>query len=230
MASTRSRHSSFSATALLALAALACQSNDGGDAGDDPDEERAALSATEREPPAAVAVRARDDGAASEASDDASDEPPSEADPKPEPDEPASEQPPSDEPVVQAATFAACLDGGGVYSDCETIFVTAVLADPERCVQLTIDNCGTYGRQGLSADTPTGWRLASGSVSDSAAPCELGAFYASSSSLRNATGTITWDLAAPSPTNVSLDLALELGEDTLPLATSVPLEPAACEE
>jgi hypothetical protein len=232
MASTRIRlcTSRPLGLALLALAAFGCQSS-GADAGEENDE--GSDTSSESNPVVRVPERTEADRGSSESSQAPESEAPVEsASGNPSAAEPAATE--TGSVAAPASTIAACVSGGGAYSDCETIFVTAVQAAPERCIQLTIDNCGTYGRQGLSgADTPTSWRLASGSVGSDATPCELGVFYSGSSSLANATGTITWDETAQSPTDITFDLTLELltgDEPSIPLATSEPLRPAPCDE
>jgi hypothetical protein len=149
-----------------------------------------------------------------------------------------SEPPPSSasatRPPAPSATFAACIDSGGAYSDCDTLYVTMTQASPARCVQLTIDDCGGYGaRRGLSADLPNSWRLASASVGSSSAPCELGVFYPASDSIGDASGSISWDQSASQPTKIELKLTLEPASSTggaaaLEIATSEPLNPSRC--
>jgi hypothetical protein len=232
MAATRSRFRPFRSVclALLALVAAGCQSEGAGADDADADDDEAAEPA---EPNAVIRVPERDT-VASESSDSSTSDPPAQNpsgdDEEPEP---AATEPEST--VAPAATFAACISAGGAYSDCETIFVTVVQSAPERCIQLTIDNCGTYGRQGLpGADTPFEWRLAGGTVSPSASPCELGAFYSGATSLANATGSISWDETARTPTDVTFDLSLELlaaGEgEAIELSTPAPLQPTTCDE
>src|SRR5688572_12960251 len=46
-------------------------------------------------------------------------------------------------PPAPAATFASCTRRDGRYgSNCDYLYVTMTQTSPERCVQLTIDNCG----------------------------------------------------------------------------------------
>jgi hypothetical protein len=232
MAASRARHRSpgLVGLALVALVTVGCQS--GGSGGDDA--EAGDREAAEPAQPDAI-IRVPERGnVASESSESPAGNPPEQS-----PSEEGAEAEPAateaESKVAPAATFAACISDGGAYSDCETIYVTVVQSSPERCVQLTIDNCGTYGRQGLSgADTPFEWRLAGGTVSSSASPCELGAFYSGSTSLANATGSITWDETARTPTDVTFDLTLELlaaGEgESIELSTPTPLQPTTCDE
>jgi hypothetical protein len=135
-------------------------------------------------------------------------------------------------PPAPAQVFAVCTQRRGAYDDCDTIYVT-MTQDTSRCVQLTIDNCGSYNARGLAADVPNPWRLASGAVSSSASPCELGAFYPSSTSVSDASGTISWNEATALPTEIVLDLTLELSgasDDAaaVPVATAAPLNPTDC--
>jgi hypothetical protein len=154
---------------------------------------------------------------------------------------PASQSPGSSAAAARpaaapSATFAACLDTGGAYSDCDTLYFTMTQASPARCVQLTVDDCGGYGaRSGLSADLPTSWRLASGSIGSSSAPCELGVFYPANALIRDASGSITWDESARQPTQIELKLTLEPASsagtpESIAIATSEPLNPGRCED
>jgi hypothetical protein len=136
-------------------------------------------------------------------------------------------------PSTPAQAFEACIKPRGAYDDCDTIYVTMTQEAPPRCVQLTIDDCGGYGRQGLAADVPNPWRLASGSVSASADACELGVFNPASASISEASGSVTWNTTTPLPTELVLELTLEASSSTddsasLAVATTAPLEPADC--
>ena len=225
--------------ALLSLAPLACQSDPGRDEGDDTGDDTGVAASSARpadDTSTRVPARNTDDDSSESSGPPASDSPASArsgediASPPPAA-APASEA--AEAPAARAVTFAACTTAGGPYSDCDTIYVTAVQQAPARCIQLTIDNCGTYGRQGLAADTPRSWRLASGSVGAASTPCELGVFYSGNPSLANATGAITWNEDTPDPTDLSFDLSLELSgatSDPIPLATTEPLQPTDCEQ
>lgn len=141
--------------------------------------------------------------------------------------EPASE---AATPEAPAPVFAACTTSDS-YSDCDTLYVSVTFSEPARCVQLTLDDCGTYGRQGFAADAPSRWRLASGSVGNGAGPCELGEFYPGNPSLAAATGSISWDEDAPRPTDIVVDLSLELGggsDEPISLLTPEPIQASAC--
>jgi hypothetical protein len=142
----------------------------------------------------------------------------------------------SDPASAPTLTFEACTSNGGVYGDnCDTIYVAVKQASPPRCVQFNIDNCGVYGRQGLGVDVPLSWRLASGSIGANANECEVGVFYTDSTNVVDASGTITWNEATRLPTELVMELTLVpsgSGEDatTVEIATSEPLNPAACAE
>ena len=139
-----------------------------------------------------------------------------------------------------AATFAACLDTGGAYSDCSNLYITMTQASPARCVQLTLDDCGGYGgsRRGLSADVPNSWRLASGSIGSSSTPCELGVFYPGNALVGDASGSVSWDETTRQPSKLELKLTLEPSAATgatgspagIEIATSEPLNPGPCED
>lgn len=249
--SQRSFGLAFTASALalasvLGTGLVACQSGD--DADDDeqtgrtPDErDEDEPSEEAREPENATRVPARSAEAEDDAEvdDDEPEAPASEQSSADAPSEGVAETPAAGDtqtPVAAAQTFSACYTDGGAYSECETIYVTVTQATPGRCIQLTIDTCGTYGRQGLSADTPVTWRLAGGSISGAAEPCEFGVFYSSSSSVADASGSISWDETTPRPSQIVFDLTLEpsggvSGEaEPIPLATPEPLVPSECDE
>jgi hypothetical protein len=145
-----------------------------------------------------------------------------------EPDAPKEASPP-------AQVFAACLSVGDAYEDCDTIHVTMQEAAAARCVQLTIDNCGAYRRRTLSVEAPSQWDLVSGSIGTSPRACELGVFNISNTVVLDASGTISWNDAAPAPTDLVLELTLEpsrTGGDaaSVELATSEPLDVGECPE
>jgi len=247
---TRSSQRSFgwalTASALALASALglaACQSSDA----DADDETSRAADERDEEPEQAAEPRepARVPERSPESDDEAEDgaaieeEPASEQSSADAPSEGAAETPAAGDtqtPVAAAQAFSACWTDSGLYSDCESIFVTVTQASPARCIQLTIDNCGTYGRQGLSADAPTFRRLAGGSIGDAAAPCEFGVFYSSSTSIADASGSVSWDETTSRPSALVLDLSLEPSggvsgdAEPIPLATPEALEIAECEE
>jgi len=215
--------------AVLALG-LGCSSSDEQGAGDESPAAEAPVRVSTRGPaqqaPASPADAPETDDAAPEAAG-APEREAAETDPAPSQAEAAAEDP------VGASAFASCITSGGAYSDCETIYVTVVQTSPARCVQLSIDDCGSYSRQGLSADAPSSWRLASASVASSASPCELGVFYPGSTSIDDATGSIRWNEETSRPTAIELELTLQpVGAEAASIAVSTvtPLDPVACDE
>lgn len=126
--------------------------------------------------------------------------------------------------------FEACTYSEGTYGrNCDSLYVTMKQTSPPRCVQLTIDNCGEIGRQGLAAEVPMPWRLDSGAVSSNLDECELGVFYPSSSVALRASGSIGFSDAAGLPTEVVLDVTLETsGAASVEVATSLPISPVVC--
>lgn len=143
--------------------------------------------------------------------------------------EPEEQEPPP------ARVFAACMTDEDAYEDCASIYVTMQQSEPPQCVQLTIDNCGTYGRRTLTVDAPAQWQLTSGSIGTNPDDCELGDFNASNTVLIDATGTIEWDEAAAGPTDLVLELTLEPSRTggelpSVDIATSEPLNVAECPE
>jgi hypothetical protein len=134
-----------------------------------------------------------------------------------------------------AQIFEACLSVGDAYEDCDTIHVTMQEAAVPRCVQLTIDNCGAYSRRTLSVEAPSPWDLVSGSIGTSSRACELGVFNASNTVILDASGTIGWNVSAPAPTDLVLQLTLEPSRTaadapSVALATSEPLDVGECPE
>jgi hypothetical protein len=220
---------------VAGIACLACQSDADDDAGDEG--ARAGVDSA-----SVIEVRPRDDdpspssgaggvadlGEAAEGSEPA----------VPTESSPASSAGTADGSNDDAPTleFEACTSNGGVYGDnCDTIYVAVKQASPPRCVQFNIDNCGVYGRQGLGADVPLSWRLASASIGSNLDQCEVGVFYADSARVADASGTITWNETTRLPTELAMELTLvpsASAEDTsnVEISTSEPLNPVACIE
>jgi hypothetical protein len=224
--SSRTRVIFVAVLALMALP-LGCQS--------DPEDEPDDTASPGADEPDVVAVPPRDDAEAPRAPASRPSETPAANPPA------AAAAAPSGEPdgsgstaSAPAQTFAACAISERTYGTrCDTVYVTMQQASPARCVQLSIDNCGTYDRQGLRVDAPLGWRLASGAIGLNFDECELGVFYPDSDVVVDASGTISWNEATPLPSELVLELTLEptsLASDTasVDVVTSEPLEPSPC--
>jgi hypothetical protein len=146
----------------------------------------------------------------------------------------SSDAPDDSASPVAAEAFEACTSNGGSYGDnCDSIYVTVKRTSPARCVQLTIDNCGGYNRQGLAVDVPLSWRLASGSISSNVDQCALGVFYPDRPGVRDASGAISWNESTRLPSEIVMELTLEpsiSATDTtsVHIATSAPLTPVPC--
>jgi hypothetical protein len=132
-------------------------------------------------------------------------------------------------------TFEACTTTEGSYGgNCDIIYVAVQQASPSRCVQLTIDNCGSYDSRGLPVDVPTSWRLASGSIGSNADECDLGVFDPEKAAVVGASGTISWNELTLDPTELAIELTLEpssSARDTtsVRIATPEPFDPVGCE-
>lgn len=231
--------------ALLGLALLeplACGSGDGDD-----DAEPSAAPNSSRVPPRETRPAAADSESSAEDAD--GDDQPA-ANPGPSatddaPDEPAtapaaSPSGSSSVPPAAAAAFASCMRSEGSYgTNCDSVYVTMAQTSPERCVQLTIDNCGDgYTRQGLSVDTPSSWQLSSASIGSSPDDCELGVFNPQSTIVVDASGEIRWVLSETPralPTDLVIDVTLEpssLAGDaaSVDVVTTEPLNPVRCDD
>jgi hypothetical protein len=133
-----------------------------------------------------------------------------------------------------AQVFEACTSNGGSYGDnCDSIYVTVKQTSPARCIQLTIDNCGGYNRQGFAVDVPVSWRLASGSIGLDVDECELGVFYPERTGVADASGTISWNGSTRLPSEIVFELTLEPSSSaadtaSIDVATSAPFTPVAC--
>lgn len=118
-------------------------------------------------------------------------------------------QPDDDEPEADPApgtVYFACTESNLI--GCDYIYVTAVRDEPELCVQLTLDDCEISGGRQLQVDVPRTWRLASASVRADASECEPAAFYADSTSVSSAGGSIDWNVETREPTALAIDLTL----------------------
>jgi hypothetical protein len=108
----------------------------------------------------------------------------------------------------EAVAYYACTESQLV--GCDYIHVTARDFEADLCVQLTLESCGGFGERQLAVSTPIGWRLASGSALSGTNDCVPGQFYLKSAPATDATGRITWDVEARVPTDLVIDVRLEL--------------------
>lgn len=122
---------------------------------------------------------------------------------------PASMAPESDgsEPDSSDNVYFACTNSR--LLGCDYIYITAVDPERELCVQMTLDSCERYGDGPLQVDVPLSWRFASASVLVSGDECAAGEFYAASSSVIAATGSIDWNVDSQQPTDLVIDVTLE---------------------
>ena len=138
-----------------------------------------------------------------------------------------------DIPIVPAVApsgrvFAACLESR--VSGCEYLHISVQDSSPALCVQLTLDNCSTYGRgSGLKVDVPLTWQLASGSASD-AKLCDLLDYDPKSLPVTAAVGRISWSergrLISALAVDVTLDVSVEADSKVpakIELETSTPI-------
>jgi hypothetical protein len=133
-------------------------------------------------------------------------EPPPVARPEPEPPTDAGEAP---EPGADGdgLVFAACLEDGG---DCSVINIAVIDLAAESCIELAVDDCGTFSRAGLPVDTPPTWRLGSASVGElPEGGCIPGAYDSDSAIVVDGSGSIRWNLDTRRPSDVVVDVALE---------------------
>jgi len=229
------RHDSFRLMRATGLVACILALGFGCSSSSEDEDAGAGEESPAAEEPVRVSARPAEPAAASPADAPELDEEAAQDDDTPARDAAESDSAAAAEDPVAAPAFASCITSGGAYSDCETIYVTVTQASPARCVQLSLDNCGSYSRQGLSADAPSSWRLASGSVASSASPCELGVFYPGSTSIEDASGSIRWNEETTRPTAIELALTLQpagaAGDAAgIAVATVDPLDPVACDE
>lgn len=140
--------------------------------------------------------------------------------------------PPAPAPSV---TFEACTYTEGNYGrNCDSLYVSMKQASPARCVQLTFDNCGEYGRDSLPVDVPMPWRLDSGTIGTNLDECELGVFYPTSSVALRASGSVTWNETTRLPSELVLDVALATStsatDASIELTTTTPITASVCKD
>jgi hypothetical protein len=102
--------------------------------------------------------------------------------------------------------LAACLEDGG---GCTVINIAVLDEGAGSCVELVVDNCGTFTRAGLPVDTPVTWRLGSASVGDLEEGCVPAAYDPDSAIVVDGAGSISWNLDTRRPSDLVVDLSLE---------------------
>jgi hypothetical protein len=135
--------------------------------------------------------------------------------------------------TAPALTFEACTYSEGTYGrNCDSLYVSMKQVSPALCVQLTFDNCGEYGRDGLPVDVPMPWRMDSGTVGTNLDECELGVYYPSSSVALRASGSVTWNETTRLPSELVLDVTLATStsatDASVDLTTTTPITPSVC--
>lgn len=101
---------------------------------------------------------------------------------------------------------AACLENGG---GCTVINIAVLDEVAESCVELVVDDCGTFSRAGLPVDTPVTWRLGSASVGDLEEGCVPAAYDPDSAIIVDGAGSISWNLDTRRPSDLVIDISLE---------------------
>jgi len=143
------------------------------------------------------------------ADDEGEDEPAAPSDPAP----PAPEPTPADAGDTAAPgigngpVLAACLEEGG--GGCLVINISVLDEAAGSCVELAVDNCGTFSRAGIPVDTPVTWRLGSASVGDLEEGCVPSAYDPDSAIIVDGSGSIGWNLDTRRPSDLVLDVSLE---------------------
>ena len=102
--------------------------------------------------------------------------------------------------------LAACLEDGG---GCTVINISVLDEAAGSCVELVVDDCGTFSRAGIPVDTPVTWRLGSASVADLEEACVPAAFDPDSAIIVDGSGSISWNLETRRPSDLVLDVSLE---------------------
>ena len=142
------------------------------------------------------------------------------------PDEPVESPPlvtaPEAGPEPRPRVYYACTASRII--GCDYVYVTLQDSATDLCVQLTLDNCGTSSDRPLQVETPLGWRVASGSALANADECIPGEFYPASAPATDASGSIEWNLQTRAPTELVIDVTLELssaGDGPVPASVSL---------
>jgi len=119
---------------------------------------------------------------------------------------------------VQAQVFSACQETR--LLGCDVLYVRMLASDPDLCVQLVMDNCGSNARQALAVVLPLSWRLSSGSASTNRG-CDLRDYDPKSQPALTASGKITWAARGRVISGLNIDVSLNLES---PPGSKVPAE------
>lgn len=126
-------------------------------------------------------------------------------------------------PAAQAPgfTFKACAASG--VAGCDYIYIAAQDARAKSCIQLALDNCGSYQRPGLPIDLPLSWRLGSASIGALGEECLPQVYDPKSTPVVSAGGAISWNLESRQPSELVVDITLELSDAVDPAAGGIAL-------
>ena len=117
-----------------------------------------------------------------------------------------SDPPDGDPAGAGGAVLAACLEDGG---SCTVINIAVLDEAAGSCVELVVDDCGTFSRAGIPVDTPATWRLGSASVADLEEACVPAAYDPDSAIIVDGSGSISWNLETRRPSDLVVDVSLE---------------------
>ncbi len=126
-------------------------------------------------------------------------------------------------PAAQAPgfTFTACAASG--LAGCDYIYIAAQDARAKSCIQLALDNCPSYQRPGLPVDLPLSWRLGSASIGALGEQCLPQVYDPKSAPVVSAGGAISWNLESRQPSELVVDITLQLPAAADPAATGITL-------
>jgi hypothetical protein len=82
------------------------------------------------------------------------------------------------------------------------------------CVEIVVDDCGTFSRAGLPVNTPPTWRLGSASVGDLEEGCVPAVYDPDSAIIVDGSGSISWNLDTRRPSDLVVDVSLEAAAGT----------------
>jgi len=111
-----------------------------------------------------------------------------------------------DPPGGAGPVLAACIEEG---NNCTVINIAVLDESAGSCVELVVDDCGTFTRAGLPVDIPVTWRLGSASVGDLEEGCVPAAYDPDSAIIVDGSGSISWNLDTRRPSDLVVDLSLE---------------------